>query len=131
VTYHDPCYLGRYNGIFEEPRNILSALGVELKEMSRNRSFSYCCGAGGGKIWMEEELKERPANSRIKEAAELGIEYFVVACPKDISMFMDGVKATGNEGKIHVKDIIELVYEAMGEEETKEAEEKSEKVSVE
>lgn len=115
VTYHDPCYLGRYNGIFEEPRDVIGRTGAELREMPRNRSFSYCCGAGGGKIWMEEELKERPANSRIKEASALDIEYFVVACPKDISMFNDGVKATGNEGKIFVKDIIELVYEAMGE----------------
>jgi Fe-S oxidoreductase len=130
VTYHDPCYLGRYNGIFEEPRDILKALGVNLLEMPRNRSFSYCCGAGGGKIWMEEELKERPGYNRIKEAMELKVDSFVVACPKDISMFIDAVKGTGNDGKIVIKDIIELVAEAMGEYSQPDKKEDKEKAAV-
>lgn len=115
-TYHDPCYLGRYNAVFEPARNILKSLGIKLVEMPRNRSNSYCCGAGGGKIWMEEiELKERPSESRIKEAVLLkNVNYFAVACPKDLSMFKDAVKATNNEGKIFIKDIAELVAEAMG-----------------
>jgi Fe-S oxidoreductase len=116
VTYHDPCYLGRYNGVYDPPRRVLMALGVELVEMPRNRNRSYCCGAGGGRIWMEDVpgIKERPAESRIREAAGLaGVDTLVVSCPKDIAMFRDAVKTTGNEGKIAVKDLAELVWEAM------------------
>lgn len=116
VTYHDPCYLGRYNGVYEPPRRILRALGVELVEMPRTRDRSYCCGAGGGRIWMEdaEKIAERPAESRIREAVALGdVPTFVVACPKDIAMFRDAIKTAGHEGKIVVKDIAELVAEAM------------------
>jgi len=116
VTYHDPCYLGRYNNIYEQPRKILKALGVKLIEMPRNREQSYCCGAGGGRIWMEDKVKitERPSESRIKEAIALdGVEMLVVACPKDIVMFQDAIKTTGNEGKIIVKDISELIFEGM------------------
>lgn len=119
VTYHDPCYLGRYNGVYEPPRRVLRALGLALVEMPRNRNRSYCCGAGGGRIWMEDtpDIKERPAESRIREAAALaGVQTFVVACPKDIAMFRDALKTTGQEGKIAVKDIAELVAEATAEE---------------
>ncbi|MCS7336895.1 MAG: (Fe-S)-binding protein [Verrucomicrobiae bacterium] len=116
VTYHDPCYLGRYNGVYEPPRKVIAALGLELVEMPRNRAISYCCGAGGGRIWMEDtpDVKERPAENRIREAARLnGVQTLVVACPKDIAMFRDAVKTTGLEGKIVVKDIAELVAEAI------------------
>jgi Fe-S oxidoreductase len=116
VTYHDPCYLGRYNGVYDPPRRVLGALGLELVEMPRHRNRSYCCGAGGGRIWMEDVpgIKERPAESRIREAAGLaGVETLVVSCPKDIAMFRDAVKTTNNEGKIAVKDLAELVWEAM------------------
>jgi Fe-S oxidoreductase len=121
VTYHDPCYLGRYNGIYDAPRRILRALGLQLVEMPRSRDKSYCCGAGGGRIWMEdaEKVKERPAENRIREAVALGhVSTFVVACPKDIAMFRDAVKTTGNEGKIVVKDIAELVADALSDEPT-------------
>lgn len=124
VTYHDPCYLGRYNGVYDPPRRILGALGLELVEMPRNRQRSFCCGAGGGRIWMEDtpDIKERPAENRLKEAARLGdVPTFVVACPKDIAMFRDAVKTTGQEGKIAVKDIAELVAEAMADESPKPA----------
>jgi Fe-S oxidoreductase len=116
VTYHDPCYLGRYNGIYEPPRRILKALGVELVEMPRSQRRSYCCGAGGGRIWMEEphDIKERPSESRIREALTLGeLDYFVVSCPKDVSMFRDAVKTTDSEGRIIVKELIELVEEGL------------------
>ncbi|MBI5383924.1 MAG: (Fe-S)-binding protein [Verrucomicrobia bacterium] len=116
VTYHDPCYLGRYNGVYDAPRRILQALGAEVVEMPRHRDKSYCCGAGGGRIWMEdaEKVKERPSESRIREAVALeNVPTFVVACPKDIAMFRDAIKTTGNEGKIVVKDIAELIAEAM------------------
>lgn len=116
VTYHDPCYLGRYNQIYEPPRNILRQLGCEVVEMPRNRLWSYCCGAGGGRIWMEDApgIKERPAESRVREAAALEqVATLAVACPKDIVMFRDAIKTTGQEGRLVVKDIAELVAEAM------------------
>jgi Fe-S oxidoreductase len=122
VTYHDPCYLGRYNGIYDAPRRVLKAVGLKLVEMPRNRGQSYCCGAGGGRIWMSESpqaedssgIRERPAESRIREAVSLGgVQALVVSCPKDIVMFQDAIKTTGNEGKIVVKDLSELVWEAM------------------
>lgn len=115
ATYHDPCYLGRYNGVYDPPRRILEKLGVALVEMPRNRNKSYCCGAGGGRIWMEdtEKIPERPAENRIREAVALpGVNTFVVACPKDIAMFRDAVKTTCKESMIIVKDIAELVWEA-------------------
>jgi Fe-S oxidoreductase len=114
VTYHDPCYLGRYNGVYEAPRQILRALGVELVEMPRHGSRSYCCGAGGGRIWMEDVpgIQERPAESRVREAAAVGAGTLVVACPKDWVMFQDARKTAGLEDKLVVKDIIELVEEA-------------------
>jgi Fe-S oxidoreductase/nitrate reductase gamma subunit len=115
VTYHDPCYLGRYNGIFDAPRRVIVATGCELIEMPRNRSHSFCCGAGGGRIWMEEGvITERPSESRIHEAVKLNeVSIFVVACPKDITMYRDAVKTTGMENHIVVKDLIELVEEAL------------------
>jgi Fe-S oxidoreductase len=115
VTYHDPCYLGRYNNETDAPRRILKALGVQLKEMPRCGTNTFCCGAGGGRIWMDDSmLEERPGEQRIKEALSVGdIRYFVVACPKDNTMYRDAVKTSGNEDKIEVKDIIELVEEAL------------------
>ena len=116
VTYHDPCYLGRYNGETAAPRRLLELLGVEFAEMRRNKENSFCCGAGGGRIWMDDsKLEKRPSEQRIEEALEIpGVNLFVVACPKDYTMYSDAVKTSGNEGKIVVKDIIELVEEAAG-----------------
>lgn len=115
VTYHDPCYLGRYNRVFDAPRAILKALGVQFTEMGRCRENSFCCGAGGGRIWMTEAtVQERPSVNRIREAVALeNMDYFVVACPKDVTMYQDAVKTGGYEGQIVVKDIIELVLEAL------------------
>jgi Fe-S oxidoreductase/nitrate reductase gamma subunit len=115
VTYHDPCYLGRYNSIYDAPRRVIAATGCELVEMPRHGDRSFCCGAGGGRIWMEEkEVKERPSESRIREAASVdGVQVFVVACPKDYTMYKDAVKTTGQEQKLVVKDLIELVSEAL------------------
>ncbi|MCU0294400.1 MAG: heterodisulfide reductase-related iron-sulfur binding cluster [Thermoanaerobaculaceae bacterium] len=116
VTYHDPCYLGRYGGVYEAPRRVLASLGADLVEMPRNRSSAYCCGAGGGRIWMEDVAVggERPAESRVREAAGLqGTGTMVVACPKDLVMFRDALKTTGLEGTLAVRDIAELVEEAM------------------
>ncbi len=118
ATYHDPCYLGRYNRGFDAPRDVIRASGVELVEMPRNRENSFCCGAGGGRIWMKdhEDVRERPSENRIREALALGeIDYFVVSCPKDLTMYRDAVKTSGNEGKIEVVDIVDLLSRAMRE----------------
>jgi Fe-S oxidoreductase len=115
VTYHDPCYLGRYNGVYDAPRRVIEATGCELVEMPRHGDRSFCCGAGGGRIWMDEkDVKERPSEARVREAAALdGVRSLVVACPKDVAMFRDAVKTTGNEERLNVNELIELVYEAM------------------
>jgi Fe-S oxidoreductase len=115
VTYHDPCYLGRYNRETSAPRRVLEALGVDLMEMPRCGTNTFCCGAGGGRIWMDDSnQKERPSEMRIREALGLdGVRYFVTACPKDYTMYTDAVKTSGSEGKIVVRDLIELVEEAL------------------
>ena len=114
ATYHDPCYLGRWNRIFDAPREVLLRCGVELVEMPRNREQSFCCGAGGGRIWMEESGGERPADQRIKEALTVDVPYFVVACPKDIAMFSAAVVATSCGERLRVVDVAEVVHEACG-----------------
>jgi len=117
VTYHDPCYLGRYNAIFDAPRRVLAALGLELIEMPRNRTYSFCCGAGGGRIWMEDPpvFQERPAEKRVKEAATLdNVHTLVVVCPKDLVMFQDAIKTAGLQDRLEVRELSELVEQAMG-----------------
>ena len=114
VTYHDPCYLARYNGVLDAPRRIVRALGCELVEMPRNGADTFCCGAGGGRIWMDDSLlAERPSESRIAEALRLDVGQFVVACPKDVTMFSDAVKTTRADDRLSVRDITVLIDEAM------------------
>jgi len=116
ATYHDPCYLGRFNGVYDPPREVLRALGVKLLEMPRNRGNSFCCGAGGGRIWMKDapSTAERPAENRIREALALpGVQCLVVACPKDLAMFQDAVKTVGAENRLRVADLAQLVQEAL------------------
>jgi Fe-S oxidoreductase len=115
VTYQDPCYLGRYNGVYDAPRRVIEATGCKLIEMPRHGPRALCCSAGGGRIWMEEgEITERASESRVYEAVHLeDVSVFVVACPKDITMFKDSVKTAGQEERIEVMDLIDLVYEAM------------------
>ncbi len=119
VTFHDPCYLGRYNGEYEAPRAILNGIpGVALIEMGRCREQSYCCGGGGGGMWldgfMSDHVNERLSENRIKEAVETGADVLAVCCPYEVSRFEDAVKSTGNDGKLVVKDIAELMVEALG-----------------
>jgi Fe-S oxidoreductase len=115
ATYHDPCYLGRYNNGYDAPRRVLDLLGVKVHEMPRCRENSFCCGAGGGRIWMDDQgVKERPSENRIREAVSLGdARYFVVACPKDVVMYTAAVQATGMDGRIEVLDAIEVVEAAL------------------
>lgn len=114
VTYHDPCYLARYNGEIDAPRQVMRALGLDLQDMPRCGANTFCCGAGGGRIWMDtSNEKKRTSEQRIEEALSLGgIEYFVTACPKDYTMYTDAVKNLGKSDEIQVVDLIELVAEA-------------------
>ena len=115
VTFHDPCHLGRFNKGYDAPRELLALLGCELVEMGRCKANSFCCGAGGGRIWVPDPVgSEKPAQNRMKEAAVIpGLEVYVVSCPKDLTMFEDALKTTGNEGKFVVKELIELMREAI------------------
>ena len=112
VTYHDPCYLGRHNEVFDAPRNILKALpGVEFVEMPRNGMDSYCCGGGGGGMWMEREKGERPSDFRMEEAKATGASVLATACPYCISMFEDSNKNVGTD--MRIVDVTELLAESM------------------
>lgn len=114
VTLHDPCHLGRLNGEFEAPRRVLELIGCELVEMPRNRDNSFCCGAGGGRIWIPDTPGTRkPSESRMDEAAALGIDVFVTCCPKDMTMFEDARKSSGHEKNLVVADLADLVAEAI------------------
>jgi Fe-S oxidoreductase/nitrate reductase gamma subunit len=115
VTYHDPCYLGRHNGGYDAPRQILERLGCTLVEMPRNRDNSFCCGAGGGRIWIPDEPGvERPSENRIREAMSLGeLDYFVVSCPKDVTMYEDAIKTSGHAGQIELRELTELIEERL------------------
>ncbi len=114
VTYHDPCYLARYNRITEAPRTLIEATGAELVEMPRNRTNTFCCGAGGGRIWMmdEAEIAERPSEQRIREAQTLGeLDYFLVSCPKDLAMYSDAAKVVGAD--FEVAELTALIERAL------------------
>lgn len=115
TTYHDPCHLGRFNKEYDAPRALIEAVGCELVDMPRSKDNSFCCGAGGGRIWVPDPVgKDKPAQIRMREAAEIdGLQVFAVACPKDLTMFEDALKTTGNEGRFVVRELIELIEECM------------------
>ena len=112
VTYHDPCYLGRHNGIYDEPRGILNKIpGLELNELPDSRSDSLCCGGGGGRVWMETLKGERFCDLRIDQALGLGAEVLATSCPYCITMLEDSRITMNVAEKIEVKDITEIVQE--------------------
>jgi len=114
VTYHDPCYLGRHNDIYDEPRALISAVtGGKLVEMKRVRHESLCCGAGGGRLWMETKPEWRFSDLRIHEACETGAPILATACPYCISMLEDSRKTVNKEDRIEIKDISELIAEVL------------------
>ena len=114
VTYHDPCFLGKRNQIYDAPRHVLQSLnGLELVEMKRTRESSFCCGGGAGRTWTEDAAPEkRPSVDRVKEALDLGVEVIATACPFCITTLEDAVKVLDAENKIIVRDILELLNEA-------------------
>ena len=115
TTYHDPCHLGRFNKEYDAPRALIEAVGCELVDMKRSRDNSFCCGAGGGRIWIPDPVdQDKPSHIRMREAAGIeGLQVFAVACPKDLTMFEDALKTTGNEGRFVVRELIELIEECM------------------
>ncbi len=114
VAYHDPCYLGRHNGIYDEPRQVLQSIpGLELVEMVAFRENSLCCGGGGGRIWMETKKGERFSDIRVEQALEVGANILAVACPYCMLNFEDSVLTLDKGDVIEIKDIAELVQEAI------------------
>ncbi len=116
VTYHDPCYLGKQNGVFDEPRNILKSIpGIEFVEFGRCRENSLCCEGGGGRMWMEGTgVGKRLSEVRVEDALEMGVEAIITACPFCLLTLEDAVKTTGNEEKIKVIDLMELASMGLG-----------------
>jgi Fe-S oxidoreductase len=114
VTYHDPCYLGRHNGIFDEPRGILKQVGgLELREMPDSRKDSLCCGGGGGRVWMETQKGERFSDLRLAQALEVGAEVLVTACPYCVTMFEDSRLTLDVVDRLEIKDITEIIQEVI------------------
>jgi len=114
IAYHDSCYLGRYNQIYDQPRSVLRAIGGEITEMPNHHEKSFCCGAGGGRMWMEETLGSRINQQRTQEAVNANIKTVCTACPFCYTMLTDGVKELGKVEEMQVFDIAQLVAKAAG-----------------
>jgi Fe-S oxidoreductase len=114
ITYHDPCYLGRANDIYEAPRQVIMRLDSLMTEMKRSRANGLCCGAGGAQMFKEPEKGEKDVNmERTEEALEIKPDYIAVSCPFCMTMLSDGVKLNNKESEVSVKDIAELIAEAV------------------
>jgi Fe-S oxidoreductase len=118
IAYHDPCYLGRANGVFDEPRALLSVIpGLELVEMTHQRTNSLCCGGGGGGMWLDgfqwEKAHTRLSEWRVREAVAVGADILSVACPYEPPRFEDAVKTIQEAGQLKVREIAELLAESM------------------
>jgi Fe-S oxidoreductase len=111
VTYHDSCYLARHNAISEAPRQALVSIGIEVREMDRRRAETFCCGAGGGRMWLEETVGQRINQNRIEEAARTigGKGTVATSCPFCLTMMKDGISETGRAEQMEAKDIAELI----------------------
>jgi len=114
ITYHDPCYLGRHNGIFDQPRSVLNGIpGLEMTEMQDYRENSFCCGGGGGRIWMETPKGERFSDVRLQQAVDVGAETLVTSCPYCITNFTDSSLGLDEGTAIEIKDITEVLAEVI------------------
>jgi Fe-S oxidoreductase len=114
ITYHDPCYFGRHNGVFDEPREVLKKMpGLELVELAETKLDSTCCGMGGGRVWMETEKEERFSNIRVEQAIETGAEELVTSCPYCITALEDSRLVLNQADNIQIKDITEILQEVI------------------
>lgn len=109
LTFHDPCYLGRYNDVYDQPREILDSLGGEVSEMRRSRNKALCCGGGGGRAFMEERTGKKMSHNRLDDVLETGASTLAAGCPFCITMFEDGIRTTGVGERVEVQDLAELV----------------------
>ncbi|MBW6497728.1 MAG: (Fe-S)-binding protein [Bacteroidales bacterium] len=115
ITYHDPCYLGRANDIYESPRRVLNALSGKMVEMHRNKSFALCCGAGGGQMFKEAEKGDKEVFiERIEDALKTDAKVIATSCPFCMTMMTDGLKYKNREEEIKNYDISELIAQALG-----------------
>ena len=113
ITYHDPCYLGRHNDIYQEPRHILKSLpATKLMEMEKNKKRGFCCGGGGGRLWLEERIGQRISENRIDQVIATKAELVATACPYCLQMFEDAIKTKQAQETLKVKDIAELIFES-------------------
>jgi len=114
VTYHDSCYLGRYNDIYKPPRQVLKSIpGVRLVEMEQNRKNCFCCGGGGGRMWLEENTGQRISEMRLSQAIDTRAQVMATACPFCLQMFEDAAKTREGEESLKIRDIAELIVEAL------------------
>lgn len=112
-TYHDSCYVGRYNDIYLPPRELLHAAGAAIREMERNRQEGFCCGGGGGRVVADEKIGSRICETRAKMAADTGAGLLISNCPFCLTMFEDGIKGAALEGKLVPRDIAEILVERL------------------
>ena len=118
MTYHDSCYLGRHNGVYDAPRDVAAAIpGLRLVEMERRRERGFCCGAGGGHMWMEESRGRRVNHARTEQVLETGADTVGVSCPFCLQMFVEGAGSVEGAEGLEARDLIELLDESLGEEE--------------
>lgn len=113
VTFHDPCYLGRHNGIYDQPRKVISSAGLKLKEMKNSKSNSFCCGGGGSLMWAEEDQGERVNHFRTDEVLKTGVDTVCTSCPFCTTMLTDGITDKEKGDSVKVKDIAEVIAEKL------------------
>jgi len=116
ITYHDSCYLGRYNGIYDQPRQLLDQAGVQRVEMARQGENSFCCGGGGGQMWLETDANTRINHRRLADSLDAKAEVVATACPYCLLMFDDAIRSKGLGDQIQVLDIVEILETQMQEE---------------
>ena len=115
VAYHDSCYLGRHNGIYDAPREIAESVpGLKLVEAERRRERGFCCGAGGGHMWMEESRGQRVNHARAEQLLETGADTVGVSCPFCLQMFEEALSSKGIQGEKRARDLLEVLAESLG-----------------